>query len=755
VPQEEVMTAILRFKEEMSSKLDNLEKRMDTFGKKVQGLSTKGDMTKLSKGFDDVDSSARKAADGMKHAENKIDSLNRLSAQWITKVLFMGIGWGLIQQAINLTTGAIKDLIMASVDYEATQISIQTVAKATGRDIAEVYEIINRQADKFTDVAVVQEATLRLLSTSLSNVQIEKFISAIKDGSAAMGEQANVQLPLIASGFRRLNPNVLDNIGVNVRLDRIQRQLAQSLGVSTDALTNAQVEQALYTESMRQLSYFTGLYEQQTETAKGSIASISVEWDRFARAVSDSDIVKKGADLLAGFFGSLADNAEKTKKFKEDMEYLQSIGVIKTEFDIIPNDIFEKFTDFVSGMLKLQEITSSPIKLLQFGSDIFSDANAENAANLVEILQPFDKMFEGIKNQLIPLSEEEKELAENANKLSMEHITLAITEKTLKDSIEEKEKAIKLNNITIRQYRYELNSINKDLRMWNDILRDAEKTVTDLQNTIERKKMVLFPEEFETTEDKLKRIRSELESTKKTFESAFERFRDATSVREQQQAMEDAYQAHYDFMNLEEDEKSTTQKLIDEISSLNVQLNIAREYAGNAATQVAELTRRANEKTEAIEELSKQNDDWNEDLFYLREQLEDTTTKLKDVVIEIDILTKALNLIQDKSRINIVVDVAFSDNAKKLFGFLKGEGLIEIPFETKATGGFIDRDMIAKLHQGETIIPAGETREINDSRKFFENKININIGTINTSSSSDVNGFLGNIENKIMSVVSV
>lgn len=268
-----------------------------------------------------------------------------------------GVGLGIVWQGINVVlTGTQKifsDLAFASVELESTMVTMQLVAERTGRSFGEVMSIVNSEVDAFASRGPIMQSALRLMSTSLDNSQIQQFIQLVKDGSAAMGEQANVQLPLVASGFRRLNANVLDNIGVNVRLDKVQRQVAKNLGVSVQDLTNAQIEQGLFNEMLRQGEVFLGAYEEQVNTAKGAIARITTEWTKLTETVSNSEPIEQAGNALADMLENQKDFVIATKEASKGAdEFGKIIFGIGSALGSLP--VFGSlFADTVKGMTDL------------------------------------------------------------------------------------------------------------------------------------------------------------------------------------------------------------------------------------------------------------------------------------------------------------------------------------------------------------------------------------------------------------------
>jgi len=738
---------------------------------------------RMEREMDELEGRTKKLEGTLKGTNEQIGFMRGGFMNMITTGMFMSIGWQAINGVLTTMTGAIKEVIFANVEYEATMVSLQSVAMATGRSLEEVTDMINRQADELTDVASVQEATLRLMSTSLSTDQIEQFIVAVKNGSAAMGEMASEQLPLVASGFRRLNPNVLDNIGVNVRLDRIQRELAQTLGVSTDALTNAQIEQALYSEVIRQSTIFTGLYEKQSETAKGSMQKMSIEWEKLSRALSDTKGVKAASDAIAGLFEWIRKAIEAEKEYEEFLSWRA-----KKEQGMVTEPVKERKLPIVNitglnlteeyNMTKVAKSLNMTVEQLNATLKISSEAMKD--FNLTQIGASIigDKLILTERGQML---EEEKlgksikttdEWLKDLNYNEKTFIDLAIDagssltewsnrQKELEKAIEDSENRIEDETIAIRNNKKELRDVNDELSTWKNRLRDAEKVADDLKATLERKMEVLFPEQFEETEERLQRILGDMESTRGEFEKAFEAFQGATSVKEQLKAKEEAEMLSEKYIGLAEEEKLTRQALLEEVAKLTEKLAQANTEVANAASNVAYYTKEQDRLNKLIEASQDIIDGFNDKIRTSKDELDDVIAKVIEFKDKVNELNTALGALRGKELVRINIEGYLPEGVKEWFG--RGgyyQGYFKIDSEDieglQRGLAFVPENMLAMLHKGEMVMQAGESRELLGKRSLTQtNATTIIIGTLNTGSQAETKQFFGTIEEKIRNVVNV
>jgi hypothetical protein len=309
---------------------DNIYRKFDMLGYKVQQASTT---------YGTLGKSVEETTKRMQGQHGITGRLNIGLSETIKTGMLMSIGW----QAINtvMTTGMeiANRMITGYIELEASLKSIEVVARATGRSYGEVMYLMEKNTDEFMSMTALAPGVMRLLSTSLTTEQMDKFIQAVKDGSAAMGYQAAEQLPLITRGFKQLTANILDNIGVTVYLSKIRRSAATELGISVDALTEAQIHQELYNEMIAQTSKYTGLYEAQTTTAAGAIAGLTTEFTKLTEAISKGNI-----PIIKEFVGGLTYVVQSMRIVSESFEGMEkyNLGFVSGVYNTI-----QTFDDFI------------------------------------------------------------------------------------------------------------------------------------------------------------------------------------------------------------------------------------------------------------------------------------------------------------------------------------------------------------------------------------------------------------------------
>jgi len=216
-------------------------------------------------------------------ASRQINKVNVGMGGIAKSALLVGAAYKVWQASTEFIESAISD----AAKYEATLISLNMVAVNTGRDVNKIYEEMGKHLGGLASKASVASGFLKGMTTSLSTEQVSKMTKAIREASLAMGEDFNVQLPLIIKGLKQLNPAILDNIGVNVRLDVINRKITQGYYGLNTVVSEATQQQAIYTEILKQTAKFQGVEAAFLKTTQGRIEKITVAWQDLKVAAGD------------------------------------------------------------------------------------------------------------------------------------------------------------------------------------------------------------------------------------------------------------------------------------------------------------------------------------------------------------------------------------------------------------------------------------------------------------------------------------
>ena len=100
----------------------------------------------------------------------------------------------------------------------------------------------------------LMQAVLRLQAAgvSASDEQVGKLIANTTKLSRVFGEDVSTSIDRVILGIARLQPQLLDNIGVTLRIEEVVRKYAEANGISASAVSEHQKQQLILAEALKQ-----------------------------------------------------------------------------------------------------------------------------------------------------------------------------------------------------------------------------------------------------------------------------------------------------------------------------------------------------------------------------------------------------------------------------------------------------------------------------------------------------------------------
>jgi len=169
----------------------------------------------------------------------------------------------------------------------------------TGRAAGDNLTIVTANLREITENAVSSAEAMRALavgvSAGFSESQMEGLTKVAKGASLALGRDMTDALDRLVRGAAKLEPEILDELGIMVRLDDATENYAATLGVAADDLTQFERRMA-----------FTNAIIEQGEAKFGAL-SASVASNPFNQlAATFDDLVKGGMNFINLVVGPIA-----------------------------------------------------------------------------------------------------------------------------------------------------------------------------------------------------------------------------------------------------------------------------------------------------------------------------------------------------------------------------------------------------------------------------------------------------------------
>lgn len=166
-----------------------------------------------------------------------------------------------------------KSAVSAATQVQSAWTGLNSIVQGTGNSFSTAQNFINDfTKDGLMSIEETATAYKNLLSRGYDTTQIEKTLTALKD-SATFGRQASYDLGeavvTATEGLKNENSILVDNAGVTKNVAKMWEEYANSIGVSSTSLTQAQKIEAEYNGILKETKFQTGDATTYTKTFAG------------------------------------------------------------------------------------------------------------------------------------------------------------------------------------------------------------------------------------------------------------------------------------------------------------------------------------------------------------------------------------------------------------------------------------------------------------------------------------------------------
>ena len=184
---------------------------------------------KGEKGVAGSTSNTTKSFSKMQQAMGGSSGLVGAYATLAANVFALTAAFGVLQRAAEFT--------------QLTQ-SVEFFGNAAGRNLTAVVDRLKDVTDQALSTENAMRGTALAISSGFSTDQIVKLAEAADGASKALGRDLNDAFDRLVRGAAKLEPEILDELGIMVRLDDASRTYAESIGKTVDQLTAFEKRQA-------------------------------------------------------------------------------------------------------------------------------------------------------------------------------------------------------------------------------------------------------------------------------------------------------------------------------------------------------------------------------------------------------------------------------------------------------------------------------------------------------------------------------
>ncbi len=262
---------------------------------------------KLGIALDEAGVASTKAGKSAKNADRNLKGLSKQSSNSTKNFSKMAQGmtgtlvpaYAVLASNIFAITAAFQFLKKAG-DMRVMQESQIAFTGATGVGMQSLTKNIQEASGAMLDFQSASEAASIGVASGLSTGQIEALAAGAGNLSKILGRDVTDSFNRLIRGVTKAEPELLDELGITLRLNDANENYAASLRKSAGDLTTFEKKQAVFVEVQTQLEKKYNAVAKATNVQANSIAKLGVAFDRVMKKVKEYIAVI--AEPVAEFF---------------------------------------------------------------------------------------------------------------------------------------------------------------------------------------------------------------------------------------------------------------------------------------------------------------------------------------------------------------------------------------------------------------------------------------------------------------------
>lgn len=155
--------------------------------------------------------------------------------------------------AANLfAVSAAFNALSKAADYTNMVKGLDQLGAASGRNLGTMAKQMAELSDGAISLKTAMEATAQASAAGLTGSQMERMTKIAKNASQALGRDMTDSLSRLSRGITKVEPELLDEIGIMVRVDKAAADYGRTIGKTAASLTDFERRQAFATAVLAQ-----------------------------------------------------------------------------------------------------------------------------------------------------------------------------------------------------------------------------------------------------------------------------------------------------------------------------------------------------------------------------------------------------------------------------------------------------------------------------------------------------------------------
>ena len=286
---------------------------------------------KASDKVDKLGKSARSADRNLKGAANMTSNTTKSFSK-----MSQGITGGLVPAYATLAANvfalsAAFNFFKRAADVKILEEGQVSYAKNTGLALQTITKGLREASGGMLGFREAAEAAAIGVAKGFSPKQLEDLAVGARKASAALGRNFEDSFDRLIRGASKAEPELLDELGITLRLETATKKYGEAIGKSAKELTAFERSQAVLIETQRQL-----------DTMFGSMEGKSNPFVTLSKTFED--IIKGGTNFIMPLFEGLAKIINGSAVSAIAVFGLLSVSILKAMIPV--GEIKEKFKDF-------------------------------------------------------------------------------------------------------------------------------------------------------------------------------------------------------------------------------------------------------------------------------------------------------------------------------------------------------------------------------------------------------------------------
>ena len=278
-------------------------------------VDDKGTTKKVGLGAKKAASSLEAAAKSSQTADRNLKGAAQASANGTKNFSKMaqGISGGLVPAYATLAANvfaisAAFNFLKSAADFRVITESQTAFSSATGVGIRSISKDLQRASGDLISFTEASSAAAIGVSSGLSSSQLKGFAEGAKNVSVILGRDVTDSFNRLIRGVTKAEPELLDELGIILRLTTATENYAGMLGKSVKDLTLFEKSQAVAVEVQSQLDKKYGAVADAVELQGNAVAKLGIAFEKVLNPIKEvtAFLAEPAAEFFTKNIGSLA-----------------------------------------------------------------------------------------------------------------------------------------------------------------------------------------------------------------------------------------------------------------------------------------------------------------------------------------------------------------------------------------------------------------------------------------------------------------